>query len=125
LWYRAAERTWAIVRDSTPYAKEVGDLPIGLIPGTPYTQTAIQLSAGDLLVLYTDGITESRNSADVELGCDELCRLAAGVPVTSADGAGLALLAEVERFRGTVPAMDDETVLVIRRDAVPPRGFAA
>ena len=125
LWYRAVERNWVIVRDSTPYAKEILDLPLGLIPGTPYTQTAIQLSAGDLLVLYTDGITESRDSADVELGCDELCRLAAGIPVTSADDAGRALLAEVERFRGTVPALDDETVLVIRREDVPARGFAA
>jgi serine phosphatase RsbU (regulator of sigma subunit) len=37
LWYRATERKWLIVTDATPDAIEIADLPIGLIPGTPYT----------------------------------------------------------------------------------------
>jgi hypothetical protein len=38
--------------ESTPYAKEVADLPLGMIAGTPYSQTAVQLGVGDLVVLY-------------------------------------------------------------------------
>ena len=115
LWYRAAERKWVILRESTPYAKEIIDLPLGLIPGTSYTQTAIQLGPGDLLVLYTDGISESRDPAGRELGCDQLLSLASRVPVDSPDQAGRSVLSCVEAFRGTVPAADDETVVVLRR----------
>jgi sigma-B regulation protein RsbU (phosphoserine phosphatase) len=35
LWYRAAERRWLIISHLTPYAKEIADLPLGLIEGTP------------------------------------------------------------------------------------------
>lgn len=115
LWYRAAERKWVILRESTPYAKAIIDLPLGLIPGTPYTQTALQLGSGDLLLLYTDGISESRDATGRELGCDQLLSLASSVPVESPEQAGRSLLSCVEAFRGTVPAADDETVVVLQR----------
>jgi sigma-B regulation protein RsbU (phosphoserine phosphatase) len=117
LWYRAAERRWLIISHSTPYAKEVADLPLGLIAGTPYTQTAIQLSPGDLLVLYTDGISESRDAAGRQLGSDQLASLASTVPVELPDTAGEALLSCVEMFRSPIPAEDDETMIVLRRNA--------
>jgi serine phosphatase RsbU (regulator of sigma subunit) len=117
LWYRAAERKWMIISHSTPYAKEIADLPLGLIEGTPYTQTAIQLSPGDLFVLYTDGITESMDAAGHQLGSDHLASLASTVPVGLPDEAGEALLSCVEIFRGSVPAGDDETIVVLKRNA--------
>jgi phosphoserine phosphatase RsbU/P len=118
LWYRAAERRWLIISHSTPYAKEIADLPLGVIAGTPYTQTAIQLSPGDLLVLYTDGISESRDAAGHELGYDQLAALASTVPVELPAKAGEALLSRVEMFRSPMPAADDETLLVLRRNAI-------
>ena len=121
LWYRAAERKWVMVGDSTPYAKEIADLPLGLIPGTPYTQTAIQLGPGDLLVLYTDGISEARDAAGRELGRDQLLSLASSVPVESPDQAGQSLFSRVETFRGGAPAEDDETIVVLQRAVKSPK----
>src|SRR6202007_1133278 len=43
LWYRAAAREWSFLYDSTPLSKEIVDLPLGLIAGTSYSQTAVQL----------------------------------------------------------------------------------
>lgn len=116
LWYRAAERKWLIISHATPYAKDLADLPLGIIAGTPYTQTGIQLSPGDLLVLYTDGITESRDAAGHQLGSDRLASLASTVPVELPDKAGEALLSCVEMFRGPMAAADDETMIVLRRN---------
>ena len=118
LWYRAAEGKWLIASDSTPYAKAIGDLPIGLISGTSYTQTAIQLGTGDLLVWYTDGISESRNAAGRELGYDQLISIAMSVPLESPNETGQALFSGVELFRGSVPAADDETMVVLKRHNV-------
>ena len=72
LWYRAAKQEWSFLDDSTPYSKEILDLPLGMIAGTSYRQTGVQLEAGDLLLLYTDGISESCDESGEQLGLDRL-----------------------------------------------------
>ena len=101
--------------DSTPYSKEIMDLPLGMIEGTSYSQTAVQLEMGDLLLLYTDGINESVDESGEQLGLDRLLSIARDLPVESAAAAGQALLAAVEGFRGAVPPADDETVVALER----------
>src|SRR5207248_5576849 len=76
LWYKASSREWILMRESTSWSKSITDLPLGLIPGTSYTQTAVELEPGDLLVLYTDGISESMNEAGLQLGFHGLLDLA-------------------------------------------------
>jgi sigma-B regulation protein RsbU (phosphoserine phosphatase) len=115
LWYRAATHEWSLMYDSTPYSKEILDLPLGLIGGTSYSQTAVQLEAGDLLLLYTDGISESWNEAGEQLGLEGLLSIARSLPTESATAAGEGLLAAVERFRGAALAADDETVVALQR----------
>jgi sigma-B regulation protein RsbU (phosphoserine phosphatase) len=115
LWYRAALREWAFLNDTTPYSKNIADLPLGMIRGTDYTQTGVQLDPGDLLLLYTDGISESVDSLGDQLGLDGLLELARGLPVDSAPLAGEALLAAVASFRGSFSAADDETVVALQR----------
>src|SRR5580704_14577082 len=88
LWYRAAAREWSLLLDSTPLSKEIVVLPLGLIAGTTYTQTAIQLEPGDLLLLYTDGVSEACDESGEQLGLDRLLSIARGLPVDSAEAAG-------------------------------------
>jgi sigma-B regulation protein RsbU (phosphoserine phosphatase) len=115
LWYRSAAREWTLLQNETPYSKEIADLPLGLILGTAYTQAAVQLEPGDLLLLYTDGIIESPNDRGEELGLEGLLEMARGLPGGSASGAGAALLEAVKRFRGQAAAKDDETVVALHR----------
>jgi phosphoserine phosphatase RsbU/P len=68
LWYRAVTQKWSYLQDYIPEPKEISDLPLGLIPGTGYHQTAARLAPGDLLILYTDGINEAENEAGDQLG---------------------------------------------------------
>jgi sigma-B regulation protein RsbU (phosphoserine phosphatase) len=116
LWYRAATREWSFMSDSTSLSKEIVDLPLGLIAGTGYTQTAVQVEPGDLLVLYTDGISEACDESGEQLGLDGLLSIAQTLPTESAVAAGKMLLAAVARYRGVEPAADDETVVVLQRD---------
>jgi sigma-B regulation protein RsbU (phosphoserine phosphatase) len=115
LWYRVATGEWSFLLDSTPYSKEIVDLPLGMIEGTSYSQTAVQLDVGDLLLLYTDGINESRDESGEQLGLDRLLSIARGLPVGPAKAAGQALLSAVERFRGSAPPTDDVTVVALER----------
>jgi len=119
LWYRVATKEWSLLLDSTPYSKEIVDLPLGMIAGTSYSQTAVQLEVGDLLLLYTDGISESCDESGEQLGLDGLMSIARGLPVESAAAAGRGLLSAVEAFRGSVPQADDETVVALERRVCP------
>jgi sigma-B regulation protein RsbU (phosphoserine phosphatase) len=119
LWFHAEDNSWDWMQDGTSYAREVEDLPLGLIPETSYSQTAVQIGPSDLLLLYTDGITESRNEAGIELGREGLLRIAHGLHVGSPMEFGRGLLLEVEAFRGSAPRRDDETLVVLQRTASP------
>jgi sigma-B regulation protein RsbU (phosphoserine phosphatase) len=115
LWYRAARREWSFLLDSTPYSKEILDLPLGMIQGTGYSQTGVQLESGDLLLLYTDGISEACDESGEQLGLEGLLSLAQALPTDSAQSAGQSLRAAVARFRGTAPPADDETLVALQR----------
>jgi phosphoserine phosphatase RsbU/P len=117
LWYRPATQEWSLLYDSTPLGKEIVDLPLGLIAGTSYRQTAVQLEPGDLLLLYTDGIGESYDESGEQLGLERLLSIARSLPTDSAAAAGRELLAVVARFRGAVLPADDETVVALQRRA--------
>jgi len=119
LWYRAALREWTFLHDDTPHSKEIADLPLGLIPGTSYTQTAVQLDPADLLLLYTDGVNESADESGEQLGLERLLAIAGELPEGSAAAAGEALLAAVARYRGSAPPADDETVVALHRRPLP------
>jgi sigma-B regulation protein RsbU (phosphoserine phosphatase) len=115
LWYHADSREWTFLQETTPYAKEIADLPLGIIAGTAYSQTAVALEPSDLLLLYTDGVSEARDERGEQLGLDRLLQMAAGLPTDSASAAGEALLAAVALFRGSGRVSDDETIVALRR----------
>jgi sigma-B regulation protein RsbU (phosphoserine phosphatase) len=115
LWYRATAGEWTLLNQSTPLSKEILDLPLGLITGTGYSQTAVQIEPGDILLLYTDGVTEACDESGEQLGMRRLQAIAESLPIGSAVSAGRALLSAVTAFRGTMPAGDDETVISLQR----------
>src|SRR5215204_850093 len=51
---------------------EYGEQPLGMFPATRYHQYHLLLEPGDVLVLYTDGVTEASNPNGVEFGRDRL-----------------------------------------------------
>lgn len=115
LWYRSAAQEWSVLLESTPLTKEIVDLPLGLIAGTSYSQAAIRLEPGDLLLLYTDGVSESYDESGAQLGLQRLLTIARSLPTESPVAAGKGLLGALARFRGAAPAVDDETVLTLQR----------
>jgi serine phosphatase RsbU (regulator of sigma subunit) len=116
IWYHAAQRAWGWLKDRTDAnVKKVSGLPVGLIPGTNYSQTVVTLMPSDLLVLYTDGITEAENGAGQDLGREQLLEWARQAPLDSPRVLGENLLKRLELFRGRF-RNDDETLLVLQRD---------
>ena len=116
LWYHARRKTWGWLKeDDDPLAKKGSGLPIGLIPGTDYRQTVVTLEPSDLLVLYTDGVTEAENDAGESLDREQLLKWAREAPIDSPEALGHALLQRLESFQGRC-RNDDETLIVLQRE---------
>ena len=77
------------------------------------TKESMQLSKGDLLFLYTDGVTEAQNSDRALFGDDRLLAAAAGSPDMPEDFCG-EMLAAVNAFSGDAPQFDDITMLAVK-----------
>lgn len=94
-----------------------GGLPLGLMPGATFRAERLTLAPGDLLCLYSDGITEATAPSDEEFGADRLGRLLG----ETRERAVVDILAEIDRattaFAAGSPQGDDQTVLLIRRRA--------
>ncbi|MGH9405841.1 MAG: PP2C family protein-serine/threonine phosphatase [Terriglobia bacterium] len=115
LWYRASERSWHLLEDRTPFAVEIEGLPLGVIPGTAYSQTGVQVGLGDMLVLYTDGITEAIDSSNNALGTTGLLEIAKDLAAQSPVEAIQALASNIQAFRGDAPRRDDDTLVILQR----------
>lgn len=90
-------------------------VPIGIMDDSEYLQAEIPFNVGDIVVMYTDGITEMRNSQKEEYGRTRLQRLVVANAGLNADDLNSIIVADVEKFRGEVPPHDDMTVLVMKR----------
>jgi GAF domain-containing protein len=108
----------AVVRaDGRVEILEGDGLPLGLFPGAQPSQAALELSEGDLLFFYTDGVTEARSARRGFLE-DRLADELAGVAGRSAVEAVRAVTDLVAEFsRGEL--RDDVTVLAIKVGAAP------
>ncbi|GMU84489.1 MAG: hypothetical protein AMXMBFR47_43580 [Planctomycetota bacterium] len=90
---------------------DVSGLPLGLDRTSAYEQSSLHLRPGDRLVLFTDGVTESMNSARSLFG-DERLDAILPAPVNSAQELLNRVTSSVRTFRGGRPAGDDETCLI-------------
>ncbi|MFA5835680.1 MAG: SpoIIE family protein phosphatase [Bellilinea sp.] len=82
-----------------------------------WTQKIVKLAPGDLLVLYTDGITEAANPDGVMFGEDRLLDLVLSNTHRSVTDIKHLLLEEVHTFVGGTPRQDDIALIVLRREA--------
>lgn len=115
LWYRADQQQWTWLRQSSSDAAPTVGLPLGIdFFGSEYIDTVIELGVGDVLLCYTDGLSEASDSAGRQIG-DELLEVARSLPVESPMAAGATLLGLVDAFRRGGPAGDDETLIVLQR----------
>jgi sigma-B regulation protein RsbU (phosphoserine phosphatase) len=93
--------------------KTVGNLPLAIFPETVYDQTDVQLQSGDILILYTDGITEATNEFGELFGEDRL-RHALQKAEGSAAQILQSLMDAVQAHCKSVRPRDDQTLLVMR-----------
>jgi serine phosphatase RsbU (regulator of sigma subunit) len=91
-----------------------GGTVLGLLEDAHYSSASLQLDAGDLLVFYSDGVTDRANQAGDAFGLERLREAAQRNRHDSARIALYTLLGEVQGFSAGCPPNDDMTLVVAR-----------
>ena len=99
---------------------ETGGLILGLFPEATYDQETIQLEDGDLLVVFSDGVTEAMNAEEEQFGEERLLACLDATDTTS--GVLDTILASVRTFSGRTAQADDVTALVLKFRSLLPQG---
>lgn len=97
---------------------EVHTLPgdgrfLGLFEGLSVDQRDLQLLPGDLLVLFSDGVTDALNVDDEQFGVERVIRIIQEHARSGAQTVCDTIYQEVLRFQGTASQFDDITIQVI------------
>ena len=88
---------------------------LAIVPGFEYEQHSVELSPGDILLLYTDGVTEAMNANGEEFGMERLQQVFQEAPPTTAEGASQVVFSAVHAFAAGTPQSDDITCLTLAR----------
>ncbi|HOK92122.1 MAG TPA: PP2C family protein-serine/threonine phosphatase [Spirochaetota bacterium] len=90
-------------------------VPIGIMEDVEYKQARVKLNPGDMVLLYTDGITEMRNPEKEEFGLQRVRKLLLENNHLNANDFVLLLVDSVEKFRDSAPPHDDMTLVCFKR----------
>ncbi|OGC77363.1 MAG: hypothetical protein A2145_03160 [candidate division Zixibacteria bacterium RBG_16_40_9] len=91
-----------------------GGLILGLMENSPFEQKKVTLNPGDLLLLFTDGITEAMNETQAQFEEDRLTKVVQDHRQLSASEIIKKITQEVLAFQGLQPQFDDLTLVVIK-----------
>ena len=88
---------------------------VGAFPFAQYGESHVRLEPGDLLVLFTDGISEPENEYGEMFGEERIAELVTRTP-TSEDGHIVdEIMNAVQQWTGSDELQDDMTIVLIRR----------
>lgn len=88
--------------------------PLAIYPSAPLDVQCIQLASRDMLVLFTDGITEAMNEQDELFGAERLIECGRARRGLTAQSLCDRLVQDVNAYRGPAPQSDDITIVAVR-----------
>lgn len=94
-----------------------GGLPLGILPNAEFREGHTRLRPGDVLVIYSDGVTEAVNPNGDEFGPTRLYEVVARNLDASAAGIRDRIESALTKFCQGTPAADDITLVIVKRQA--------
>jgi sigma-B regulation protein RsbU (phosphoserine phosphatase) len=114
-YLNAGHNPACVIRHGGVERLDASSYPLGLLAQASYQEGAVELSPGELLLAYSDGLTEATNEAGEEFGAQRLEQLLPSLRGLAPAAAGARVLAEVARFVGERRPDDDLSLAVIAR----------
>jgi sigma-B regulation protein RsbU (phosphoserine phosphatase) len=88
---------------------------VGLIAKASFEEARVDLAPGDLLMLYSDGVTDAINSVEEEFGADRAIAVLQRYRDCPAAEVCDRMFATIDAFAGGAPQYDDITMMVMKR----------
>jgi len=93
---------------------EVGGPVVGLFGPAEYEQGIVMLQPGDLVLMYTDGVSEAMNAAEDEFGEEQMMAAVQAAPNLNPNQMIAHLMRAADQFAAGAPQHDDMTLVVVR-----------
>jgi serine phosphatase RsbU (regulator of sigma subunit) len=87
---------------------------VGILPDAQFTDTTVSLEPGDILTLFTDGVTEQENDTPEQFSLDRLKQVILSNETDSASALATHIADAVSNFAGTTEQEDDLTVVIAK-----------
>jgi phosphoserine phosphatase RsbU/P len=94
---------------------DIGGFPVGITPFGDYREGWVEIEPGDVLVIYSDGVTESLNEEGEEFGEARLIEIAQKNRGRTAAGLRDRIDEALTKFVGKASAVDDLTLVIMKR----------
>ena len=104
-----------LIQRNTIEKIEATGLPLGMFCDERFSVSKLRLAPGDILLLYTDGLSEAQNESGAEYGTERLCRIVREHSSLPPEELIRVCVRDLEAFRSGVPRPDDVTVMAIKR----------
>jgi sigma-B regulation protein RsbU (phosphoserine phosphatase) len=101
-------------KDGNLKTLEKGGIILGMFDSAVYEEETVPLKSGDILLLYTDGITEATNDKEEMFEEERLLKLLKDNQSLSAQPFSQKIVDEVLLFCGTIPQGDDITLVLVK-----------
>lgn len=88
---------------------------LGIVPDAQFSSESIQLSKGDIVLFYTDGVTEATNETGELFGEERLAKLGPSLLGLDSKAICETVVSKVHEFAGEAPQADDITAVVLKR----------
>ena len=127
LSFSVAKQRWSIMSDAADNGAEasassaLANIPLGIVEVGAYEQQKLKLPVGDLVLLYTDSLTESRKADGTLLGVKGLLDVVRQLDVSDPGEFLAQLLEAVRSLHPTNLKTDDVTALLFRPNNLAPR----
>jgi serine phosphatase RsbU (regulator of sigma subunit) len=90
-------------------------IALGVIEDAQYNESQVVLGPNEVVVCYTDGVTEAINQVEEEYGVPRLTAVVEQFRERPAEVIVQAILSDLAAFTGDRPAFDDVTLVVLKR----------
>lgn len=97
-------------------ASKLDGVPIGIMEDVDYKQAKVKLEPGDIIFMFTDGVSEMRNVEKEEYGLEKVLSFFIQNHDKNVKDLVQMLVDDVDRFRGEASPHDDMTVLAFKRE---------
>ena len=101
-----------VLRDHSPLKVEMEGVPLGLLPLQEYDETVFRAQPGDLVVLYSDGVSDHISVAGEEYGRHGLAQILRGCEGCSPADIVASIFEDLDKFN--TDRFDDQTLIVMR-----------